>query len=111
MTWKPPGAADQGPDRVSFARSAGYPSAQTASKVARTMNRTAAMYQLTDRLHRGHTVDVSADDIVATLSVWLAELGAESPLVGDLAQALRAADWPKAHALSDYLSIDVAVTA
>jgi hypothetical protein len=73
------------------------------------MNRTVGVFELTDRLHRGRTVRVSADEIVATLSVWLAELDAASPLAGDLAQAVRAADWPKAHALSDYLSVEVAV--
>lgn len=31
-------------------------------------------YQLTDRLHAGRTVHVSADGIASTLTVWLAEL-------------------------------------
>ena len=69
------------------------------------------MYQLTDRLHDGRTVQVPADELVGTVSAWLAELGAASPLVEDLAHAVRTADWPKAHALSDYLSVEVTVAA
>ena len=72
------------------------------------MKPTVTTYQLTDRLRDGHAVDVSADEIVTTVSGWLAELGAASPLVEDLAQAVRAGDWPKAHSLGDYLSVEVA---
>jgi len=39
----------------------------------------------------------------------LAELGATSPLVEDLAAAVSAADWPKTRALSEFLSVEVAV--
>jgi hypothetical protein len=46
---------------------------------------------------------------VATLTTWLAELGAASPLVDDLAEAVRAGDWPTAHALSDFLSVEVSL--
>jgi hypothetical protein len=69
------------------------------------------VYRLTDRLRDGRTVLVSVDEIVTTVSAWLAELGASSPLVEDLAQAVRAADWPKTYALGDYLSVDVSVAA
>lgn len=72
------------------------------------MKRTVTIYQLTDRLHDGRTVHVSADEIVTTVSAWLAELGAASPLVEDLAQAVRVGDWPKTHSLGDYLSVQVA---
>lgn len=41
----------------------------------------------------------------------VAEPGAASPLVEDLAHAVRTADWPKAHALSDYLPVEVTVAA
>lgn len=75
------------------------------------MKRTVSIYQLTDRLHDRHTVQVSADEIVGTVSAWLAELGAASPLVDDLAHAVRTADWPKAHALCDYLSLAMTVAA
>ncbi|GBE66933.1 hypothetical protein MFM001_33950 [Mycobacterium sp. MFM001] len=70
----------------------------------------AGVYQLTDRLHR-RTARVSGEDIVTTLSAWLAELGATTPFVEDLARAVLAGDWPKAHALADYLSVDVTVIA
>lgn len=71
----------------------------------------AAVYQLTNRLGDGRTVRVSGDEIVTTVSGWLAELGAASPLVEDLARAVRGCDWPKAHALADYLSVEVVVAA
>jgi hypothetical protein len=45
------------------------------------------------------------------VSAWLAELGANSPLVDDLARAVRAGDWPTALGLGDYLSVDVTVAA
>jgi hypothetical protein len=75
------------------------------------MKRTVPMYQLTNRLHDGRSVQVSADGIVPTVSAWLAELGTTSPIVEDLAQAVRAADWPKAHELSEVLSVDVTLAA
>ena len=71
----------------------------------------ARTYQLTDRLHAGRTVRVSADGIVTTVSAWLAELGAYSPLVEDLAHTVRDGNWMAAHAIADCLSIDVAVAA
>ena len=67
------------------------------------------IYQLTDRLHDGHMARVPAHQIKATVCVWLAELGAQSPLVDDLAHAVHVGDWPAAHALSEWLSVDVAV--
>lgn len=69
------------------------------------------IYQITGRLHGGRTVHVPADEIVATVSAWLAEIGAASPLVENLAEAVRADDWPTTHSLSDVLSVDVAVAA
>lgn len=71
----------------------------------------AAVYQLTDRLHNGRTAHVSGEDIVTTLSTWLAELGATTPMVEELATAVLAGDWPTAHALADYLSVEVTVIA
>lgn len=70
-----------------------------------------AVYQLTDRLHQGRTVLVPADAIVSTVSAWLAELGASSPLVDDLARAVVDGDWPTAHAVAQHLAVDVAVAA
>jgi hypothetical protein len=69
------------------------------------------IYQVTDRLHREYTVRVPGDEIAATVSSWLAELGADSPLATDLGQAVRAGDWPTVHAIGERLSVDVAVAA
>jgi hypothetical protein len=65
-------------------------------------------YSVIDRLHKGRSARVSVDEIAATVTYWLAELGATSPLVDDLVCALRCGDWPAAHELADHLSIDVA---
>ena len=70
---------------------------------------TPAIYQLTDCLHDGHMARVPAHQITATVSAWLAEVGAHSPLVEDLASAVRGGDWPAAHALGECLSVEVAV--
>jgi hypothetical protein len=72
---------------------------------------TATAYQLTDRLHEGRTVHVSADGIACTVSAWLAEVGANSPLVEDLAQTVAAGDWTAVHAIADLLSVEVTVAA
>ena len=69
------------------------------------------MYLLTDRLHGGRTVRVCADGIVSTVSAWLAELGADSPLAEDLAATVRDGDWPAAHAIAEQLSVDLSVAA
>ena len=69
------------------------------------------LYRVTDRLHRGRMACVPANRIVATVSAWLAELGAESRLVDDLAQAVRAGNWPAAHSIAEYLSVEVAFVA
>jgi len=71
---------------------------------------TVAIYRVTDRL-QGRTVHVPCHEIVSTVSAWLAELGAHSPLVEDLARAVRARDWPAAYAIGDRLSVDVTVAA
>lgn len=70
--------------------------------------RTELIYQLIDRLHEDRTAQVTAAEIVKTLSAWLSELGANSPLVEDFANAVLAANWPQVHALGDYLSVDIA---
>jgi hypothetical protein len=74
-----------------------------------TQNR--SIYRVTDRLHEGRTVHVPAHEIASTVSAWLAELGADSPLVDDLARAVGAGDWPAALGIGDYLSVDVTVAA
>jgi hypothetical protein len=89
------------------------PSVVAARRVRRTSGiggrPPVTIHRLTDPLHDGRTVHVCADGLVATLTTWLAELGAASPLVDDLAEAVRAGDWPTAHALSDFLSVEVSL--
>ena len=72
---------------------------------------TRTIYRVTDRLHEGRTVEVPCHQIVTTVSAWLAELGAHSPLVEDLARAVHVGDWPAAYAIGGYLSVDVTVAA
>jgi hypothetical protein len=70
---------------------------------------TTPIYQLTDRLHDGHVARVPAHQITATVSSWLAEFGAHSPLVDDLVRAVRCGDWPAAYAIGECLSLEVAI--
>jgi hypothetical protein len=65
------------------------------------------VYQVADRLHEGRTVHVPCHEIATTVSTWLAELGAQSHLVEDLARAVDADDWPTAYAIGDRLSVEV----
>ena len=69
------------------------------------------MYYVTDRLHKGRTVQVPGHEIAPIVSAWLAELGAHSPLVEDLARAACVGDWAAARAVGDRLSVDVTVAA
>lgn len=79
------------------------------------MRRTAAqrqpIYRITHRLQRGRTADVPCREIANTVSAWLAELGVSSPLVHDLARAVSADDWPAAHAIGEFLCVDITVAA
>jgi hypothetical protein len=77
----------------------------------RRATRSTAIYRVSDRLHDGRTVHVPGPQIATTVSAWLAELGAHSPLVEDLARAVHTGDWPAAHAIGEYLSVDVTVAA
>jgi hypothetical protein len=54
---------------------------------------------------------VSCEGIAKTVSAWLAELGAESPLVEELSRAVCAGNWPTARAIGARLSVDVTVAA
>jgi len=65
------------------------------------------LYRITDRLHTGRTVQVPGREIAHVVSAWLAELGADSPLVAELARAARVGDWAAVYAVGDQLSIDV----
>lgn len=67
------------------------------------------MYLVSDRLRAGRSAHVPAHQIATTVSAWLAELGARSPLVEDLARAVHAGDWPAARHLGEFLSVDVTV--
>jgi hypothetical protein len=67
------------------------------------------IYQLTDRLHHGHVARVPGNEIAATVTSWLADLGAQSPLVDELAHAVQHRDWPAAYAIGNTLSVDVSV--
>ena len=69
------------------------------------------MYYVTDRLHDGRTVQVRGHEIAPIMSAWLAELGAHSPLVEDLARAACVGEWAAAYAVGDQLSVDVSVAA
>jgi hypothetical protein len=69
------------------------------------------IYRVTQCLRDGRTAEVPGHQIATTVSAWLAELGADSPLVDDLARALSAGDWSTAHALADFLSVEVTVAA
>lgn len=72
---------------------------------------TNSIFRVTQCLRGGRTVEVPGHAIAATVSSWLAELGAVSPLVDDLARAVRLGDWPAARTIGEYLSVDVTVAA
>lgn len=73
----------------------------------RRSGRAVPIYQVTNRLGAGHTVQVPADKIAATVSAWLAEFGTQSPLVDDFVKAVHAGDWHAAHAIGEHLSVQV----
>lgn len=75
------------------------------------VTRVETMYCVADRLHGGRTVRVRGPEIAPTVSGWLAELGAHSPLVENLARAACVGDWATACAVGDQLSVDVFVAA
>ncbi|WP_353373631.1 hypothetical protein [Mycobacterium sp.] len=77
----------------------------------RPVARTRTIYRVSDRLHAERCVNVPGHEIAPTVSAWLAELGAHSSLVEDLARAVAAGDWPEARAIGEYLAVDVTVAA
>jgi hypothetical protein len=77
----------------------------------RRVAQTSAIYRVTQCLRGGRAAEVSGNEIASTVSAWLAELDADSPLVDDLAHAVRAGDWPTVRAIGDYLSVDVTIAA
>lgn len=73
--------------------------------------RRATVYEVRDRLHAGRCRLVRSDEIVPTVSDWLAELGVHTPLVDDLARAVCEGDWAAAHAVGDMLGVDISLAA
>jgi hypothetical protein len=73
----------------------------------RRMSATPPVYRVTQCLHDGLTVEVPGDAIATTVSAWLAELGADSPLAEDLEKAVHAGDWSAARIIGEYLAVDV----
>ena len=80
-------------------------------RFATHLTRVERMYYVTDRLHNRRTAQVPGHGIAPIVSAWLAELGAQSPLVEDLARAACVGDWAAACAVGDQLSVDVTVAA
>jgi hypothetical protein len=72
---------------------------------------TGPTYRVTQCLRGGRWAEVAGHEIAATVSAWLAELDADSPLVEDFARAVRAGDWPAAHAIGEYLCVYVTLAA
>lgn len=66
-------------------------------------------FVVVDRLHDGRAVVVQGEQIAATVSSWLAELGVDSPLIDALESAAQRGDWPTVYALGERLSVDVMV--
>jgi hypothetical protein len=79
--------------------------------VSRHRSPDSATYVLEDRLHRHPAVRVTADQITATVSTWLAHLDAHSSLAEDFARSIRQGDWAAAYAIAEALSVDVTVAA
>jgi hypothetical protein len=77
----------------------------------RRVAQTSPIYRVTQCLRDGRMAEVPGHEIATTVSKWLAELGADSPLVEQLAQAVHAGNWSAAHAIGEYLSVDVTVAA
>lgn len=80
-------------------------------RFSKYVNRAETTYYVSDRLHDGRTVTVPGCEIATIVSAWLAELGAHSPLVEDLARAACLGDWTTACAVANQLSVDVTVAA
>jgi hypothetical protein len=66
-------------------------------------------YAVRHRVHDSRTIYIPATELAATVSEWLAEVGACSPLVEDLAHEVDANNWPAAHSISECLGIEVTI--
>jgi hypothetical protein len=60
-------------------------------------------------VHASRTIYIPASELAATVAEWLAEVGACSPLVEDLAQEVDANNWPAAQSISERLGIEVTI--
>jgi hypothetical protein len=80
-------------------------------RITGMQRRTAPRYRVTQCLHPGRSVQVPVHQIAAIVSIWLAELGVDSPLVEDLAKAVHTGDWPTARAMGELLSVEVTTAA
>jgi hypothetical protein len=69
----------------------------------------APTFVVVDRLHGRRTAAVPGEQIAATVTSWLAELGVNSPLIDALALAVQRGDWPTVYALGERLSVEVMV--
>jgi hypothetical protein len=69
----------------------------------------ARIYAVRHRVDESRITYISAGELAATVTEWLAEVGACSPLVDDLAQELDANNWPAAHSISECLGIEVTI--
>jgi hypothetical protein len=84
---------------------------ETTMRFAVHLTRVETTYYVTDRLHNCRTVQVPGHEIAPIVSAWLAELGAHSPLVEDLARAACVGDWAATRAVGNQLYVDVTVAA
>lgn len=73
----------------------------------RRKHRPQQLYRITDSLRTERTALVPGSDIATTVSGWLAELGIHTPLVDELAWAVRSGDWASAYAIGEHLSVRV----
>jgi hypothetical protein len=69
----------------------------------------APTFVVVDRLHGRRADEVPGEQIAATVSSWLAELGVETPLIDALESAAQNQDWPTVYAIGERLSVDVMV--
>jgi hypothetical protein len=67
------------------------------------------VYAVRHRVHDSRTIYIPASELAATVTEWLADLGACSPLVEDLALEVGANNWPAAHSISECLGIEVTI--
>ncbi|MDR3660823.1 MAG: hypothetical protein P4L86_10565 [Mycobacterium sp.] len=70
---------------------------------------TAPTFVVVDRLRGRRAEEVPGEQIAATVSSWLAELGVDTPLIDALESAAQSRDWPTVYALGERLSVDVMV--